>query len=80
MTTKHANHKTREKKTEQAHGPAPTPFQQNQQKIDALVQSVREAFQANGFAIPGDIAIQVRNMAALTPHPTFPPEQINRAA
>ena len=58
----------------------PTPFQQQVDKVSALVQAVKDAFVANGFVVPGDIEIQVRNMAAITPHPVFPPESVDRTA
>ena len=43
-------------------------------RVDKLVEAVKEAFTQNHFSTPGDIEVQIRGMAALSPHPAAPPE------
>lgn len=43
-------------------------------RLKNLVGDVRQAFTRNGFAIPGDLELRVRDMAPLHPHHAPRPE------
>lgn len=53
--------------------PHPEDQEQNE-RLNKLVEDVREAFTRNQFAIPGDIDLQLRGMAMLLPHHAPTPE------
>lgn len=70
--TEHRTGKMRDEKEEFIH-PFPEDQEQND-RLNQLIADVREAFQRNQFAIPGDIDLQVRGMAMLLPHHAPVPE------
>lgn len=68
-----ATEKSQQEETAQEIHPFPGEGEQNE-RLNQLVEDVREAFTRNQFAIPGDIDLQIRGMAMLFPHHAPLPE------